>query len=163
MWRVAFACAALGVAGVVLSLAHPWGDLRGVAPGGQILEGSAAPNGVREVFETKCADCHSNQTHWPRYSRVAPASWLLEHDVHAGRSAMNLSNWRETGAEDRIALLARIAAEARNGEMPPKPYLMLHPANRLTESEKQQMVAWTRAERKRIKSGNPPQKETGSK
>ncbi len=155
--------AVLATASIAFSLAHPWGNLRSVPVHGPILEGSAVPEDVRRVFEAKCADCHSNQTHWPVYSRLAPASWLMEHDVYAGRAAMNLSNWAMTGADDRIAMLARIAAEARTGEMPPRPYTMLHPATHLTDSDKQQIVAWTRAERKRIKSASTPQKETGSK
>lgn len=159
-WRViGFGALFLAATSILFSLIHPWDNVRSVAADGQILQGSAAPEDVRRVFEEKCADCHSNQTHWPVYSRVAPASWLVEHDVHAGRSAMNLSHWATISADDRIALLARIAAEVRSGEMPPKPYTMLHPANRLTESDQQQIVAWTRAERKRIRTEASAQKE----
>jgi hypothetical protein len=66
-------------------------------------------------------------------------------------------------AEDRIAVLASIAAEVRNGEMPPKPYTLLHRTNRLSESDKQQIVVWTRAERKRIKSEQSAKKEIGTR
>ncbi len=76
---------------------------------------------------------------------------------------MNLSNWTQTNTEDKIALLTRIAAEVRSGEMPPKPYTMLHPANRLTESDKQQITAWTRAERKHIRLDASAQKENDTK
>jgi cytochrome c len=146
-----------------LAFVHPWGDVRAVAPGGQILEGSSVPDDLRQIFEQKCADCHSNQTHWPAYSRFAPASWLMEHDVLAARSAMNLSQWAGTNAEDRIALLTRIVAEVRSGTMPPRPYAMGHPANRLTESDKQEIAAWARIERKRIKSESQQQKERNTK
>src|SRR5579859_348069 len=95
---------AILVAGAALSLVHPWGELRSAGPHGQFLEGATVPVDVRGILESKCGDCHSNQTHWPAYSRLAPASWLVEHDVHAGRSAMNLSNWTQTNTEDRIAV-----------------------------------------------------------
>jgi cytochrome c len=157
---------AIGIGGLFLvascmafSFVHPWGDLRSVAPGGQILEAGAAPDEVRRVLEKKCADCHSNQTHWPVYSRVAPISWLIERDVHTGRSAMNLSLWAGMGVDDRIAMLTRIAAEVRSGEMPPKPYTLAHPANRLTESDKQEIAAWARAERKRVRTESTERKE----
>jgi len=142
-----------------LSFVHPWGDVRKVAPGGQILQGSTVPAEVRGVLEKKCADCHSNHTYWPAYSRLAPGSWLMEHDVRAGRSAINLSLWAEMDAEDRIAVLTRIAAEVRSGEMPPKAYAMAHPSKRLTESDKQQIATWARAERKRIRTEKTEQKE----
>lgn len=37
--------------------------------------------------------CHSNETVWPWYSRIAPVSWLVAHDVHDGREELNLSTW----------------------------------------------------------------------
>ncbi len=146
-----------------LSFVHPWGDVRNVSSSGQILDGSAVPDHVRNVLEKKCADCHSNQTHWPAYSRFAPTSWLMEHDVFAGRAAANLSHWEEMSANDRIAMLTRIAAEARSGEMPTRPYTMAHPATRLTESDKQEIAAWARAERKRVRAEITGQKVTGQK
>jgi hypothetical protein len=72
---------------------------------------------------------------------------------------MNLSHWAAMSTDDRIALLTRIAAEVRSGEMPPKPYTMLHPADQLTDRDKQQIAAWTRAERKRIRTETFVQKE----
>ena len=143
--------AAFAAVSMAFSLVHPWGDLRGASVDGTILQGSPVPPEVRSMIKQKCGDCHSNQTHWPAYSRLAPGSWLMERDVHEGRLAMNLSEWPAISADDRIALLAKIAAEARSGEMPTKPYLVLHAANRLSESDKQQLIAWTRAERKRLK------------
>lgn len=160
---IGFGALFLALISVALSFVHPWGDVRSAATRGQILEGSAMPEQVRGILAKKCADCHSNQTHWPLYSRLAPASWLIEHDVHAGRSAMNLSDWTQMQTEDKIALLTRIAAEARRGEMPPKPFTMLHPANRLTERDKQQITAWTRTERKRIRLEPASQKENDQK
>ena len=146
-------------ASVGLSFVHPWGDLRSADPKGEILGDSAIPARVRATIEAKCADCHSNRTHWPVYSRLAPGSWLMEHDVHAARTAMNLSQWNEIPAEGRIEALTRIAAEARNGQMPPAQYAFMHPANRLTNEEKQELAAWARSERKRLRTLNH-EKET---
>ena len=48
---------------------------------------------TRELFFRACADCHSNETKWPLYSRIAPVSWLVYNDVHEGRSKLNVSEW----------------------------------------------------------------------
>lgn len=161
MLRGAFlAAGAMLALSVALSFVHPWGDVRHADPGGEILAGSAVPPNVRATVEAKCADCHSNQTRWPVYSRLAPGSWLMEHDVHEARTAMNLSQWSEISTEGRIAALSRIAAEARSGEMPPRPYAFMHPASRLTDSEKQDIVRWARSERKRLQANNIEQKGT---
>src|SRR3954454_24080837 len=51
------------------------------------------PPAVTNILQRACADCHSDQTRWPVYSRVAPFSWLVAEDVEKGRDALNLSQW----------------------------------------------------------------------
>jgi cytochrome c len=100
----------------------------------------------------KCGDCHSDNTRWPLYSKVAPVSWLVEHDVHEGRATLNLSRWESYSVEMQASLLSRIASEARSGQMPLKQYVQLHPEMRLSGPEQQQIYDWARSERKRLKS-----------
>ena len=46
---------------------------------------------VFAILPKACMDCHSNETHWPRYSKVAPMSWLVARDVERARKVMNIS------------------------------------------------------------------------
>ena len=89
------------------------------------------PPVVREIKwnspETKalaaraCFDCHSNETKYPWYSRIAPASLLLADHVSEGREAMNFSDW------DNYYIEAEEVEEAiQRGEMPPQSYLLIH-------------------------------------
>jgi cytochrome c len=134
-----------------LSLAHPWGDVRSASPGnGSMLAGSNVPDEVRTLLLHKCGDCHSNGTHWPLYSRIAPASWLVEHDVHEGRERLNLSLWEQYSIDRRIDLLGRIGSQLRQGKMPLKQYLLLHPEARLSDSERSLIAGWAKLERKRL-------------
>lgn len=90
---------------------------------------------TRELAARACFDCHSNQTSWPWYSEVAPASWLVQRDVDAGRRRLNFSDWREYakgGAE-----LARIV---REGVGPPWFYRLLQPGARLTPAERDELA-----------------------
>ena len=48
---------------------------------------------TRELFFRACADCHSNETKWPLYSRIAPVSWLVYNDIQEGREHLNVSEW----------------------------------------------------------------------
>jgi hypothetical protein len=91
---------------------------------------------IRALAVRACFDCHSNETVWPWYSFVAPASWLIEHDVEEGRDELNFSQFDRPQRHAKDA-----AAELREGEMPPAIYLPLHASARLTESEKQELVA----------------------
>jgi cytochrome c len=147
-------CAATGALAIAaLSLVHPWGNLRSNYPGGTaILPGATAPDDIRNVITRKCSDCHSNRTRWPLYSRIAPASWFIEHDVHAGREHLNLSVWEQYSVDNRIDLLAKMGSQIRQGKMPLKQYLLLHPDARLSDSERKLIQDWTKVERKRLMS-----------
>jgi cytochrome c len=138
------------LAAAALSLVHPWGNLRADPSGGAILTGANAPQEIRGMLAQKCGDCHSNNTRWPLYSRVAPVSWLIESDVSEGREHLNLSRWEQYANDSRIDLLARIGSQLRQDKMPLRQYELLHPEARLSEQERKLIQDWAKAERKRL-------------
>jgi hypothetical protein len=100
---------------------------------------------TRALAQRACFDCHSNETTWPWYSRVAPMSWLLARDVVEGRAHLNFSTWGQPSAtgcgQPGHQQDARdIVREVQNGCMPPAIYLPLHPEANLSSDEKQQLV-----------------------
>jgi len=134
-----------------LSFVHPWGNLHSGFPAGSAtLAGTNAPDEVRTVLAQKCGDCHSNDTRWPLYSRIAPTSWLVEHDVHEGREHLNLSYLEQYSIDSRIDLLGKMSTQLRQGKMPLKQYLLLHPEARLSEPERKLILEWAKTERKRL-------------
>jgi hypothetical protein len=76
---------------------------------------------------------------------------MVERDIHGARSVLDLSRWQFYTADTQADLLTRIASELRSGEMPLKQYLFLHPDNRLTTEEQQQLYDCAKAERRRIR------------
>lgn len=110
-----------------------------------VTERLAAPPPVEDLLRRACMDCHSNETVWPWYARVAPASWLVARDVREGREHLNLSTWDRYDARKRAELLEEMAEEVEEGKMPLKIYLPLHPEARLTASERALLVRWARA------------------
>ena len=134
-----------------LSLIHPWGNLReNSSSPASILVGEAAPARVRTVLAQKCGDCHSNNTRWPLYSRVAPASWLVEHDVASGRKHLNFSIWEQYGIDSRIDLLSKVGSQLRQEKMPLRGYVFLHPEARLSAAERELILNWSKMERRRL-------------
>src|SRR5512140_1474651 len=69
-----------------------------------VLADIHAADDVKVVLKRACYDCHSNETTWPWYSHVAPASWLLHYDVTEGRAALNFSDWESLPPEKRAKL-----------------------------------------------------------
>jgi hypothetical protein len=101
-----------------------------------------APPEVEAILRESCFDCHSNETRWPFYARLAPGSWLMAQDVVKGRSRMNMSEWGETDEEERTLDKENSWEQIEEGEMPPWFYLPLHPGARLNDKEKATLKAW---------------------
>lgn len=125
-------CAAVGLAFV-----HPFGNPRVEPAKGldTLLRGAAMPAEAKAVLVKKCADCHSNETRWPLYARVAPGSWLMERDIVEARKKMDLSRWEEMPADAQDVIIAKIIHEAKSGDMPPLQYRALHWRAKLTAAD----------------------------
>ncbi len=90
---------------------------------------------TRALAVRACYDCHSNETIWPWYSKIAPVSWLVTRHVIEGRQRLNFSEWGVRGVEVNDVIRA-----VRTGKMPTKDFLLVHPEGRLTDAEKQQLI-----------------------
>jgi len=108
------------------------------------------PADVAAVLRSSCYDCHSNETVWPVYARVAPFSWLMARDVRIGREELNWSDWADETDRRKDHKLEEVEEMVSDGKMPLWFYLPLHPSARLDEDEKALLVEWSRAERERI-------------
>lgn len=90
---------------------------------------------TRALARRACFDCHSNETEWPLYSRIAPASWLIRHDVDEGRAMLNFSEWNRPQEE-----AAEAPEKVMEGEMPLRVYTVMHAHARLTAAEREQLA-----------------------
>jgi hypothetical protein len=107
----------------------------------------AAANPPAEVAATiraACYDCHSHETKWPLYSRIAPSSWLVVADVNDGREHFNFSDWPDDSTR-AAKKLDRVNEVLDYKEMPPKKYTALHPEARLTDTQRKAVIDWTAA------------------
>lgn len=93
---------------------------------------------TKATFMGACADCHSNETKWPWYTKVAPVSlWIAGH-VEEGREHFNISQ-PDMGDSDE-------AWEAvHEGWMPLDSYTWMHAAAQLTEEQRATFSAGLKA------------------
>ena len=95
------------------------------------------PPEVEAVMRRACFDCHTNETRWPLYARIAPGSWLMARDVHKGRSHWNLSKWEDADDDERQTDRENAWDQIVSGEMPPWFYVLpMHPDAKLSEADK---------------------------
>ncbi|HEX4808667.1 MAG TPA: heme-binding domain-containing protein [Bryobacteraceae bacterium] len=106
------------------------------------------PPTVRAIFRRSCYDCHSNTTTWPWYSRVAPLSWWIYKHVSDGRDKLDFSQWSHLRDANGHVMqsesrLDDICDDVKDGSMPLKSYLPLHPSARLSKEDVAAICKWT--------------------
>ncbi len=115
---------------------------------------------VNAVLERSCNDCHSDKTHWPWYSNIAPLSWYLVHDVHEGRAELSFSNWGSYTTKRATRKLQEICEQTGKGTMPLKTYVLMHPDAKLSDSDKKLLCNWADQELTRLTANQTISKET---
>jgi len=100
-----------------------------------------APSEVKDILRKACYDCHSNETKWVWYTKIAPASFLAVKDVNEGRENLNFSEWGNyTSKTEEIK--KEIWEEVREEHMPPWMYRVSHSESKLTPEEKNILRNW---------------------
>ena len=104
------------------------------------------PAGDRAVaiMERSCRDCHTNDTVWPAYTRIAPISWLAVHDVNEGRAELNLSEFGTYDAQKQQHKLEEVCEAVSSGEMPMWIHTLAHPEAKLRPGEVETLCALSR-------------------
>jgi Haem-binding domain len=148
--KLKWTLAALIVAFVLLQLTNPARTNPPVVS--DLMATNAPPPRTAVMLHAACYDCHSSETRWPWYSRVAPMSWLIANDVKEGRENLNLSDWPHDNPKRAAKRLEDMSEEIDNDEMPLKKYIAIHKDARLTESERKELTDWLDAEAARLKS-----------
>jgi hypothetical protein len=103
---------------------------------------SALPAGVKTALTNSCYNCHSDHTRYLWFDKIAPASWLVSHDIKNAREHLDFSKWGTYDALKEITLLTDIHDEIESKDMPLKLYLIMHPKAALSNSERDALMAW---------------------
>ena len=107
------------------------------------IQGQPGRSELAAVLDRGCRDCHSNATVWPRYTQVAPLSWLMSYAVTTGRKAVNFSEWTAYPPDMQRLLLAASCDDVTNGRMPGA-YTLVAPETRLSAHDVETICAAAR-------------------
>lgn len=101
---------------------------------------------IAALFKRSCYDCHSNESRWPWYARVAPVSWWIVRDVKEAREEFNFSEWEKFSELQQKSLRLQIWRQVEGGHMPLPEYLWLHGEAKLSEEDRDLLRMWAGVE-----------------
>lgn len=99
---------------------------------------------LREMVRAACYDCHSYETTYPWYAKVAPVSFWIQYHVDEAREHLNFATWAEYDLKKQAHKLEECWEEVEEGEMPLNSYTWLHPTARLSDTEREKLVSFFR-------------------
>lgn len=110
------------------------------APEIDFLNITNPPAEVVTILKTSCYDCHSNETSYPWYAKVAPFSWIIDSHIKNGREKLNFSTWGEYKAGQQGHKFDECKDVIETGDMPLKPYAFMHRQARLDIKQKEILI-----------------------
>ncbi|MCO6496822.1 MAG: heme-binding domain-containing protein [Chitinophagaceae bacterium] len=113
------------------------------------------PESVMTTFKNSCYDCHSDEINYPWYWNVQPARWILNDHILEGRRELNFSAIGGYPIYRQYKKLHEIKEEIEEGKMPMKGYTVIHSGTSLTESQKNEIYAWTEQARAAMEAKYP--------
>lgn len=101
-----------------------------------------APDSIKSKIIVSCYDCHSNQTKYPWYNKVAPLSWLISDHIKNGKKELNLSEWGNLSKREQLGVISGIAEVLEDKSMPLPSYLKLHKEAVFSQEETDAVIFW---------------------
>lgn len=104
-----------------------------------------APAAVKVILKRACYDCHSFETRWPWYARIAPLSLVIQHHVQEGREKLNFSTWETRSSQGKTRKAHALVDSVEDRSMPPWDYRLMHPEAALGEGDVATLKTWSQA------------------
>lgn len=112
---------------------------------------------VAGILKASCYDCHSNQTQYPWYSNLAPASFFLADHIEEGKGHLNFSEWESYSVKRKDHKLDELIEEVEHGGMPLESYTLIHGDAKLSAEQTETLINWAKAARLNYSSASQPQ------
>lgn len=100
------------------------------------------PYNIQNILKKSCYDCHSNNTNYPWYHKIQPASWLLENHIKEGKKELNFSEFGASSKRRQKSKLKSIINQIKDDEMPLYSYTLIHSDAKLSEGNKKDLIDW---------------------
>jgi hypothetical protein len=115
----------------------------------------ATSDDVKNILDKACNDCHSNNTKYPWYASIQPATWWLNDHIKDGKRHLNFSQFGSYSISRQYKKLEESIDEIKEGEMPLNSYTWIHTNAKLSDAEKEKLFTWFNAIRDTLKAKYP--------
>ena len=106
------------------------------------IAATAPPEPIANMIRNACYDCHSFETVYPWYAKVAPVSWWIFNHVKEGRHELNFSEWGQYNDRRKTKKMHECNKEIEHGKMPLAGYPLIHKNARLSDEQKEELRKW---------------------
>ncbi len=100
------------------------------------------PQEIAVLLRTSCYDCHSNNSAYPWYDKIAPVSWWVAHHIDEAKEELNFSEWATFTSKRKNHKLKEMIEVLDEGEMPLSSYLIMHSDAKISADQVAQLKSW---------------------
>jgi len=116
-------------------------------PGMDFLRIKNTPPEIATLINSSCYDCHSNETRYPWYANIAPASWFLKSHINDGRKHLNFSTFAVYQPKQQLHKLEECIEMVEKKEMPLDSYFLGHQEAKLTDEQRKILIDYFKREK----------------
>jgi len=142
---------ALIVVLIIIQFIKPAKNQSGAPSPNDIFANYQSPDSTKQLIQTSCYDCHSNNTVYPWYAEIQPVAWWLADHVNEAKSELNFSEFASYTPKKADHKLEEVTEVIQEGEMPLKSYTLIHGNAKLSEAQKTGIITWAKELRNQIK------------
>jgi hypothetical protein len=111
---------------------------------------------VKNILQSSCYDCHSNNSNYPIYASIQPIAWWLQHHIDEGKEELNFSEFAGYSPRRRFHKLEEIKEQIVENEMPLYSYTIVHTQAKLSEQQKSILIDWVNSAMAKMKTNYHP-------
>lgn len=135
---------------IVIQFFQPEKNAGSVNQSQKIEEMFETPASIAVILKDACRDCHSNNTVYPWYVSIQPIGWWLADHIKDGKRHLNFDEFGTYTDKKKDHKLEELEEMVEKKEMPLKPYSVLHENAKLSDSQRAELISWTKQVRTKI-------------
>jgi hypothetical protein len=135
---------------IIIQFIRPARNQSQASPATNIFTQYPASDHVKQMISVACNDCHSDSTRYPWYANIQPVGWWLGNHISEGKRELNFSEFGTYTPKRQNNKLGKIAEEVKEKGMPLDSYTWIHKDARLTDAEREEIIAWADGAKKQL-------------